>query len=130
MSDTVMSSSVITVKRLRTGRTRTRISFFGKGKEFSPFRSVHIGSECLPPSLKFLRNEAHHLPVSSIDVNNAWIYTSALPYAFVVWCFIKHKNKCFISVALQPNAALGRRIVKVHRCHTIRYPHPHLVRLF
>jgi hypothetical protein len=35
-------------------------------------------------------NEADHAPPCSVDVKNAWSHTSAPPYVFMMWCFIKH----------------------------------------
>jgi hypothetical protein len=29
---------------------------------------------------------------SSAEAKNAWSYTSSLPYVFMAWCLIKHKN--------------------------------------
>jgi hypothetical protein len=33
--------------------------------------------------------ETDHSPPPSVDVKNAWSYTSILPYAFMAWCLIK-----------------------------------------
>jgi hypothetical protein len=31
-------------------------------------------------------------PLLFIAEVNSWIYTSTLPYAFIVWCLIKHRS--------------------------------------
>jgi len=35
--------------------------------------------------------EANHWPPSSAEVN-MWSYTSTLPYTFVAWCLVKHRD--------------------------------------
>jgi hypothetical protein len=42
--------------------------------------------------IKQLRHEADHSHQSSGEVENAWGYTSTLPYVFMVWCLIKHTD--------------------------------------
>jgi len=37
--------------------------------------------------------EADHLPPSSAEVKNTWSYTSTTPYVFMVWYFVKRRNK-------------------------------------
>jgi hypothetical protein len=32
------------------------------------------------------------LPTSNAEVKNAWNFTSTLPYAFMAWYFIKHRD--------------------------------------
>jgi len=32
----------------------------------------------------------HSLP-SSTEIKNAWSYTYALPYVFMVWCLVKYR---------------------------------------
>jgi len=36
--------------------------------------------------------EADHSPSSSAEVINACSYTSALQYAFMAWCLVKHRD--------------------------------------
>jgi hypothetical protein len=50
--------------------------------------------------------QSDHSPPSSVEVNNAWSYTSTPPYVFMTWCLVKHKNNfmfhlylCFIAHA-------------------------------
>jgi hypothetical protein len=43
------------------------------------------------PRIKRPENEAHHSPLSSAEVRNAWSYASTPPYAFIAWCLVKHK---------------------------------------
>jgi hypothetical protein len=34
----------------------------------------------------------HRSPPSSVDVKNAWSYTSTSQFVFMVWCFVKHRD--------------------------------------
>jgi hypothetical protein len=34
-----------------------------------------------------------HSPPSSAKVNMKWIFTTTLPYAFIVWCLNSERNK-------------------------------------
>jgi hypothetical protein len=36
--------------------------------------------------------EADRSPSSSVEVKNAWMYTSTHPYVFMAWCLIKHRD--------------------------------------
>jgi len=47
----------------------------------SPVTNGYRGSF---PEVKRLEREADYSPPSSAEVNKAWIYTSILPYAFMV----------------------------------------------
>jgi hypothetical protein len=38
------------------------------------------------------RREADHLPPSSVEVKNAWSYTSTPQYVFMAWCLVKHRD--------------------------------------
>jgi len=42
--------------------------------------------------LKRPGREADHLPPYSVEVKNAWSYTSTPPYIFMAWCLIKHRT--------------------------------------
>jgi len=44
------------------------------------------------PGIKRPRREADHSLQSSAEVKNAWIYTSTLPYVFMVWCLVKPRD--------------------------------------
>jgi hypothetical protein len=46
-----------------------------------------------------------HPPLSLARVKNMWSYTSTNPYAFIVWCVIKHKDN-FTFVLVIPEAIL------------------------
>jgi hypothetical protein len=37
--------------------------------------------------------EADHSPPSSVEVKNAWSYTSTTQYVFVAWFLVKHRDK-------------------------------------
>jgi hypothetical protein len=38
--------------------------------------------------------KADHSPSSSVEVKNAWRYTSTLQYVFMAWCWDKHRTTC------------------------------------
>jgi hypothetical protein len=48
--------------------------------------------------------EADHSPPSSVEVKNAWSYTSTPQYIFMAWCLVKHRDNftflCFTSLCL------------------------------
>jgi hypothetical protein len=50
-----------------------------------------MGSRGFSPAVKRPRREADHSSPSSVEVNNTWSYTSASPYVFLSWCFVKHR---------------------------------------
>jgi hypothetical protein len=82
-----------------TGRPKSRGFIPGRGKRlFSPLYVVQTGSGANPtsypmvtwgsfPGVKRPGREADHLPPTSAEVNNTWIYTSTPPYIFVGQCF-------------------------------------------
>jgi hypothetical protein len=45
----------------------------------------------LSPGVKHIGHEADCSHPSGVKVKNAWSYTSALPYIFMVWCLVKYK---------------------------------------
>lgn len=90
------SSSTGTETRLWTGQLRNYGSIPGRGMSF--FCSQQC-LDCTQPLIqwvlrvKWLRCEADNSPPSSAKVNNnSWSYTSSAPYAFLVWCVIKHRD--------------------------------------
>jgi hypothetical protein len=42
-----------------------------------------------PWGVKWLRREADHSPLSSVEVKNMWSYISTLLYTFMAWCSVK-----------------------------------------
>jgi hypothetical protein len=50
--------------------------------------SYSMGTGDLPPGVKRLRREADHLPPTSAEIKNTWIYASNPPYSFMAWCLI------------------------------------------
>jgi hypothetical protein len=44
------------------------------------------------PGVKLLGREANHSPPASVEVTQMWLYTSTPPFAFMTWCFIKHRD--------------------------------------
>jgi hypothetical protein len=68
---------------------------------------VRNGSGALPASypmftggifagVKRSARKADHSPQSSAEVKNAWSYTSTLPYVFMAWCLVKHRDFTFL----------------------------------
>jgi hypothetical protein len=45
-----------------------------------------------PPELKQPGREAHHSPPSLVKAKNTWSYASTLPYVFIAWCLIMHRD--------------------------------------
>jgi hypothetical protein len=45
--------------------------------------------------VKLTRREADHSPPSSVEVKNAWSYTSTPQYVFMAWCLVKVKHRDF-----------------------------------
>jgi hypothetical protein len=87
-------SAVSTAVGLRAGRPRVQSSSPGKGKNFLPSTSsrpvlgptqppVQWETRALSLGVKRPRREADHLPPSSTEVKNTWIYISTSPYVFV-----------------------------------------------
>jgi len=52
--------------------------------------SYPMGTEESSPGVERPGCEAHRSPLSSAEVNNAWSYTCAAPYDFMVWNLVKH----------------------------------------
>jgi hypothetical protein len=48
--------------------------------------------EVLSLGVKQPGHEADNSSPSTAKVKNAWHYTSTLPYIFMAWCLIKHKD--------------------------------------
>jgi hypothetical protein len=42
--------------------------------------------------IKWPDHESDHSPPSSVQVKNAWSYTSTPQYAFMAWCLVKHRD--------------------------------------
>jgi hypothetical protein len=51
-------------------------------------------------------NGADNVPKSSIDVMNAWSYTSTPPYDFMISCVIKQDNYTFTLIFSLPFSEL------------------------
>jgi hypothetical protein len=52
--------------------------------------SYPMGTRALSRGVKRPGCEAHHSPPSSVEVKNAWSYTSTLQYASKAWCLVKN----------------------------------------
>jgi hypothetical protein len=44
------------------------------------------------------RRSADPSPRNSAEVKNAWGYTSTIPYIFMSWCLVKHRNNFIFTV--------------------------------
>jgi hypothetical protein len=44
----------------------------------------------------FPRGEANHSPSSSVEVKNAWNYTSTPAYVFMAWCFVTYRKRLHV----------------------------------
>jgi len=53
--------------------------------------SYLIGTRGLSLGIKGLGHEADHSPPTSVEVKNAWSYTSIPQYTFMAWCLVKHR---------------------------------------
>jgi hypothetical protein len=60
----------------------------------------------LSPEVKRPGREGHHLPPSSVEVKNAWSYTSSPPYVFMAWCLVKQGMSCRRGAWLTTGSAL------------------------
>jgi hypothetical protein len=50
--------------------------------------------------IKRTGHEADYSPSSSPKVQNAWSYTTTLPYVFMTWYLVKHKSDSSVGIAL------------------------------
>jgi hypothetical protein len=46
----------------------------------------------LSPGVKLPGRKSDNKSSSSIEVKNAWSYTSIIPYVIMAWCFVKHRD--------------------------------------
>jgi hypothetical protein len=61
----------------------------GSGDHAASIQSVPVA---LSLGVKQLGCEADHLSPASAEVKNAWSYNPILPYVFMVWRLIKHRD--------------------------------------
>jgi hypothetical protein len=66
--------------------------------------------QCVPGVLSLEENrpgcEADHSPPSSVEVKNAWSYTSTPQYVFMLWCLVMHRENftfAFYSLPVREN---------------------------
>jgi hypothetical protein len=52
---------------------------------------VSRGGGVLSPGIKRPERETNHTPPFSVEIKNAWSYTSIPPYAFTAWSLIKQE---------------------------------------
>jgi hypothetical protein len=68
--------------------------------QFTPSHPIYLRSILILSSHVRLRLpsgvfEADHSPPSIAEVKNAWSHTSTLPYVFMAWYLVKHRNFTF-----------------------------------
>jgi hypothetical protein len=74
-----------------------------QGQEFSLLQVVQTSPGAHPASYPMIPgalspgverpgHKADHSPPASAEVKKMWLYTSTPPYAFMVWCLIKHRD--------------------------------------
>jgi len=90
---------------LWAGRSGFGISISGGGWKFfsSPPRPDRSGT--YPGSYPIPGVKLTTPPPSSVEVKNAWRYTSIPQYVFIAWCLVKHRNKFTFTgqlILLQP----------------------------
>jgi hypothetical protein len=76
--------------------TRLRLNNRGIGVRFPAEKTASRPTTLLPRV-----ERPSHKPPSSVEVKNVWRHTPTPPYAFMVWCVIKHRDKCTFTGSLQ-----------------------------
>jgi hypothetical protein len=66
--------------------------------------SYPMGTRVSFPVVKRPERETDHSPPSSVEVKNAWSYTSTSQYVFMAWCLVKHKDN--FTFYLLPNRSV------------------------
>jgi hypothetical protein len=62
------------------------------------FNRVKLYTKLL--GVKWPGREADHSPPTSVDVKNAWSYTSTPQYVFMAWCLVKHRDNFTFTLLL------------------------------
>jgi hypothetical protein len=81
----------------------SRVRFLTGAGNYSLHRRVQNGSGAHPASYprgtrgfflggKAEGREADHSPPSSVEIKNAWSYTSSPQRVFMAWCLVKHRD--------------------------------------
>jgi hypothetical protein len=82
-----------------------------------------------PLGVKRPEREADYSPPSSVEVMNAWTYTSTPQYVFVAWCLIKHRKTLllpyFTLITTSKNLSASRSHTHTHT-HTYTYIHTYM----
>jgi hypothetical protein len=65
--------------------------------------SYPVGTGCSFPGMKRPGREDDHSPLSSVEVKNAWSYTSIPQYVSMAWRVIKHRD--IFALSLPPTYA-------------------------
>jgi hypothetical protein len=88
-------------------------------------RPIQPPIQCVPEALslgiKRPGREADHSFPSTAEVKNAWSYTSTLPYVFMAWCLVKHRDNFTFTLSttvasISNIAELSRRIACYEHC--------------
>jgi hypothetical protein len=57
------------------------------------------------PGMKLPGREVDHSYPFSAEVKNTWRYTSTLPYVFMAWCLVKHRDNFTFNFYLTPQTS-------------------------
>jgi hypothetical protein len=76
----------------------------------------------------FTKARADHSPPSSVEVKNAWSYTSTPQYAFMAWCSVKHRdnftftwNVQVMKLLIMQSSPVSRHLLPLYRIINIRF---------
>jgi hypothetical protein len=62
-------------------------------RPWGPHNRLCSGYRGIFSGVKLLKRDADHSPPSSVEVKNAWRYTSTPPYVFLAWYLVKDKGQ-------------------------------------
>jgi hypothetical protein len=58
---------------------------------------IQLTPGALPSGLKRTGPKAMLPPPSNTEVKHAWSYTSTLPYVFIAWCLMRHRDSYIVA---------------------------------
>jgi hypothetical protein len=93
------------------GPRREREEVKGDGQKLHRQFHSHLIFHQMGPGGSFPGGKADSSPPSSVEVKNAWSYTSTPQYVFMAWCLIKHRDKVTFTFTT-PRSRTGE--VEVH----------------
>jgi hypothetical protein len=63
------------------------------GVRFPAWAMTRLRTGAFSPGVKWPGHGADYSSPSSAVVENAWSYISTLPYVFMAWCLVKHRDR-------------------------------------